>query len=88
MYTNTHYGSLWWSSSPHVLLPQLIPRPGSRAHSFLPAFPALDMQVEAVYIAVTRQGLRGTPNSWMVKGKSQSKMDDLGLPPFMETTIF
>ena len=25
------------------------------------------------------------PNSWMVKGNPQSKMDDLGVPPLMET---
>ena len=29
----------------------------------------------------------GYPHSWMVyKGNSQLKMDNLGLPPFMETT--
>jgi hypothetical protein len=31
----------------------------------------------------------GYPNSWLVcKGKSQHKMDDLGVPPFMETSIW
>ena len=30
----------------------------------------------------------GTPKKWLVyNGKSQSKMDDLGVPPFQETPI-
>ena len=35
--------------------------------------------------------MKGGPNSWMVftiyKGKSDVEMDDLGTPPFMETTM-
>ena len=31
----------------------------------------------------------GTPICWMVyKGNSESEMDDLGVPPFMETPIW
>ena len=29
----------------------------------------------------------GYPNSWMVKGKSNIQVDDLGVPPFMETLM-
>jgi hypothetical protein len=31
----------------------------------------------------------GIPSSWMVyNGKSENKMDDLGVPPFLETSIY
>ena len=30
----------------------------------------------------------GTPIWMLYKGKSQSKMDDLGVPPFMEMPIY
>ena len=33
-------------------------------------------------------GSLGTPKSWMVYGKSQSKMDDLGVPAVQETTLW
>ena len=29
----------------------------------------------------------GSPKWWVYHGKSQSKMDDLGIPPFQETSI-
>ena len=33
-------------------------------------------------------GSMGIPNSWLVdSGKSQSKMDESGVPPFQETSM-
>ena len=56
--------------------------PGDSAN--LPSGPKGDLVLK-VYMEVSTNG--GTPPSWMVLRENPMKIDDSGVPPFMETTI-